>query len=74
MAHSNLTRWLQNHLHHRPSRGIVDECSSARWFTGWAHPLGPADTPSPVAAPKTWLARVGWRRHGPIYFDEGPAR
>jgi putative transposase len=64
---------LQNHLHHRPSRWIVDACSSARWFTGWAEPLGPADTPSPVAAPTTWLARIGWRRHGPIRFDEGPA-
>jgi len=63
---------LQNHLHHRPSRWIVDECSSARWFTGWAEPLGPPDMPSPVAEPTTWLARVGWRRHGRIRFEESP--
>lgn len=64
---------LQNHLHHRPSRWIVDECSSARWFTGWAGRLPLADTPPPVAPAQTWLGRTGWRRHGPIRFDEGPA-
>lgn len=64
---------LQNHLHHRPSRYVVDECSSARCFSGWAEPLGPPDTPAPVAAPLTWLARAGWRRHGRIRLDEGPA-
>src|SRR5262249_26797849 len=63
---------LQNHLHHRRSRYIVDECSSARWFGGWAEPLPPADKPSPVAEPRTWLGRTGWRKHGPIRFDEGP--
>jgi putative transposase len=52
---------------------VLAERSSAGWFTGCAEPLGPADTPSPVAEPKTWLARVGWRRHGPLRFDEGPA-
>src|SRR5215470_15513321 len=41
---------LQNHRHHRPSRWIVDECSSGRWFSGWAERLPPADGPSPVAA------------------------
>ena len=46
---------LQNHLHHRRSHWIVDECSSARWFTGWAEPPPPADTPAPVAAAKTRL-------------------
>src|SRR5215468_1954205 len=46
---------LQNHLHHRRSRYLVDECSSARWFTGWAEPLAPADTPPPVAESRTWL-------------------
>ena len=64
---------LQNHRHHRRSRYVVDECSSGRWFNGWVEPLGPADTPAPVAEPGTWLARVGWRRHGRIRFDEGPA-
>jgi REP element-mobilizing transposase RayT len=63
---------LQNHLHHRRSRYFVDECSSARWFTGWVERLPVPDTPSPVAPPQTWLGRAGWLRHGPIRFDEGP--
>jgi len=28
---------------------------------------------SPVRAPRTWLARVGWRRHGLVALDEAPA-
>jgi REP element-mobilizing transposase RayT len=64
---------LQNHLHHRPSRNRVDECSSARWFTGWKAPLPVPDTPSPVAAPLTWLLGTGWLRYGLIDFTEGPA-
>src|SRR5512141_1229179 len=27
----------------------------------------------PVCRPRTWLARVGWRRGGPIRLDEAPA-
>src|SRR5262249_49874222 len=44
-----------------------------RWVSGWAERLPPADTPPPVAEPRTWLARRGWRRYGPIRLDEGPA-
>ena len=64
---------LQNHLHHRPSRGLVDPCSSARWFTGWKQPLPVPTTPPPTAPPLTWLLRTGWLRHGRIHFTEGPA-
>ena len=64
---------LQNHLHHTPSIYVVDECSSGRWFTGWAQPLPPPDTPSPVRDPTTWLLRIGWKRHGLIDFSEMPA-
>ena len=64
---------LQNHLHHRPSRHWVDECSSGRWFTGWKAPLPIPLTPSPVQAPLTWLLSTGWKRHGLIDFTEGPA-
>ena len=64
---------LQNHLHHRPSRRLVDECSSARWFSGWKQPLPVPDTPPPTASPRTWLLRTGWLRHGRIHFTEGPA-
>src|SRR5262249_44916568 len=63
---------LQNHVHHERSRYIVDECSSARWFDGWTERLPPQMTPSPVAAPRTWLGSIGWRRYGRIRLDESP--
>lgn len=37
----------------------------------------PREDPSmspPVTAARTWLASVGWRRHGLIELDEGPVR
>lgn len=67
---------LQNARKHgvappRAPRRWVDPCSSAPWFDGWRGPivLPPTDAPSPatgppVASPRTWLLRVGWRRHG----------
>ena len=73
IARSRRSCVLQNHLHHRPSRHWVDECSSGRWFTGWKDPLSPPLTPSPVQAPLTWLLSTGWKRHGLIDFTEGPA-
>jgi hypothetical protein len=52
----------------------LDERSSARWFDGWVAAIPPPPVPSPVARARTWLARVGWRRHGPIDVDEAPGR
>jgi hypothetical protein len=66
----------------------VDGFSSGARFDGWrgyaphggrAPPfacgaaLMRADEPE-VAAPRTWLGRVGWRRYGLIGIMEGPAR
>lgn len=51
---------------------LLDPCSSALWFDGFR---GIAPVPledAPVHAPRTWLARVGWRRHGLISPREGP--
>jgi len=51
----------------------LDPCSSAAWFSGWSRP--PAATlagASPVAVARTWLARVGWLRHGRIDPAERP--
>jgi REP element-mobilizing transposase RayT len=55
-------------------RDGIDPCSSARWFSGWAQPAAPPGDSPPVAAPHTWLLRVGWkRRTGLIRRSERPA-
>jgi REP element-mobilizing transposase RayT len=59
----------------------LDVASSARWFDGWKPAwkarFGPPDEPTgsaprEVAAPHTWLLRVGWRRHGLVDPSEVP--
>jgi len=58
----------------------LDAASSARWFDGWSHAwkarLGPpgeaSAAPREVAAPHTWLLRLGWRRHGLVDPTEVP--
>jgi hypothetical protein len=69
---------FRKHLRARPG---VDPRSSGPWFSGWRRrgsaaaetnpePLGAC----PVAAPRTWLATVGWRRAGgAIAPDERPS-
>ncbi len=50
----------------------LDPASSARWFDGWrrlprAAPfdaLAPPLTRPAVARARTWLLKIGWRRHG----------
>ncbi len=64
---------LQNWMKHGPGRGRGhDPCSSARWFDGWS--LRPPTSPDPpsVAAPRTWLVTLGWRRHGLLRGEERP--
>src|SRR5437899_5662599 len=54
------------------ARVALDPASSARWFDGWKrlaarahdHPPPPIARRQPVARPRTWLLRIGWRRHG----------
>jgi hypothetical protein len=50
----------------------MDPRSSAPWFEGWKQRIDRPDAPSPVAKAHTWLARVGWRRHGLLDVDEAP--
>lgn len=63
---------------------VLDPCSSAAWLDGWAptatwrlrelqldlvrHDLFDC----PVAEPRTWALRVGWKRYGLIRDDETP--
>ncbi len=53
--------------------GGVDPASSGRWFSGWARRVQEASGPAPVARARTWLASVGWRRHGRIDWSEIPS-
>ena len=52
----------------------VDVYSSARWFEGWraGMPARPTAEP-PVAHPRTWFLRKGWRLCGLIDPNEIPA-
>jgi REP element-mobilizing transposase RayT len=52
----------------------LDEASSAVWFNGWRRSLQSlrSSEPSPVAEPRTWLLRIGWRRHGLLDPPEVP--
>ena len=54
----------------------VDPFSSAWWFDGWRDHawrdgLAPPDEPT-VTKARSWLLRVGWRRHGLIDVSEVP--
>ncbi len=54
----------------------IDPASSGRWFDGWrpgkvVRERAVAARP-PVARPRTWLLRVGWRRHGLLDPAEVP--
>jgi hypothetical protein len=63
---------LQNFRKHVAGARGLDACSSAPWFTGWTTTRPLPATPSPVAPARTWLARVGWLRHGRLDPLEGP--
>ena len=66
---------LLNGRRHGVTSVGIDPCSSGAWFDGWAglSVRAPAAT-AIVAAARTWLLRLGWRRHGPIRFGEVPGR
>jgi REP element-mobilizing transposase RayT len=64
---------LTNFRKHSNAATELDPCSSAAWFTGWRTQQKAAGIgPPPVALARSWLARVGWRRHGLIGVDERP--
>jgi hypothetical protein len=65
---------IMNFRKHRPwDRSAIDSCSSAWWFDGFRSPMPTPRERSPVCRPRTWLAAVGWRRHGLVGAGEKPA-
>ncbi len=53
----------------------LDPYASGAWFSGWRESFtieGIDDIPLHVAEPRSWLLKVGWRRHGRIRLDESP--
>ncbi len=52
----------------------VDVFASGFWFDGWRERFGTRGVPAarPVAAARTWLLTLGWRRHGLISLAEVP--
>jgi putative transposase len=81
----NVLRYvLLNRKHHSSETKFGtywwDPYSSAAWFTGW-NERTPTDTdwkrelvaqPPPTVPATTWLLTTGWRRYGPLRFDEAP--
>jgi hypothetical protein len=60
----------------RVESSSLDPASSARWFDGWrpqaASRLPEARGAPEVARARTWLLRIGWRRHGLVDPREVP--
>ncbi|MBL8726439.1 MAG: transposase [Planctomycetes bacterium] len=53
----------------------IDVYTSAPWFDGFVEAItvrGIAALPPPVAAPRTWLLAIGWRRRGLLSVHELP--
>jgi REP-associated tyrosine transposase len=63
---------LQNWRKHLSGVRGFDPRSSAAWFKGWRISSHSPPGRAPVAAAQTWLASVGWRRHGLVGLDEAP--
>jgi REP element-mobilizing transposase RayT len=63
-----LMNWLK---HDRRAMGL-DPCSSAHWLDGWRGRWRRPSGAPPVAAPETWLLRIGWRCHGLLSADQAP--
>jgi hypothetical protein len=65
---------LNNFRKHMRGASGIDPCSSGGWFAGWRERSASKESMAPVAPARTWLARVGWLRHGLIGVAESPRR
>ena len=75
---------LLNYRQHEARRGEaltgdwIDPFSSAYWFDGWRDPIQLREprqrdllaVPCPTAPASVWLMTTGWRRWGPLAFDD----
>jgi hypothetical protein len=76
----NARRHFAKHSGGRRPPVRLDAASSARWFDGWKQawrarlkpPGEEPRAPREVAEARTWLLRVGWRRHGLVDPSEVP--
>lgn len=59
---------LNNARRHGDVLSGVDPCSSGTWFDGWKS-ICTSGARGPLPEARTWLLRIGWRRHGPIELD-----
>jgi REP element-mobilizing transposase RayT len=69
--------WFDGWRHWAPGEGRAPPWAElarwADWDRGAAGNGAGEASARVVATPRTWLARVGWRRRGPIALDEAPA-
>ena len=64
---------VRKHARTRSRTSGIDPASSGSWFDGWTRETPAGTGARPVAAARSWLLRVGWRRHGRIDPAETPA-
>jgi putative transposase len=72
---NNWRRHREDESCERAQLAMIDPYSSGLSFDGWNAPpfAVPAGyEPLPVSEPRTWLLRVGWRKHGLIDVHEVP--
>lgn len=80
----NAVAYVANNIRHHTARyglplDYIDPFSSWAYFEGWRERIGKRQAGArvadpPVAQPRTWLLRVGWRRHGLVSIAEIPGR
>lgn len=60
---------LENARKHGLRHLGIDPCSSGVWFDGWHHCVDDSAgiaRRSPLPLARSWLLRLGWRRHGAV--------
>lgn len=72
-----------NRRHHTARYGLpldfIDPFSSWAYFDGWRERIGRRRAAArvgdpPVDEPRSWLLKIGWRRHGLVSITEIPGR